>query len=157
MRKETGVSERIGLLVDYFADGVNTRFAELTGTSEANIRNYKNGKMPKLDFIYNVCSVFEINYEWILTGKGDMLKVESSVEADLGEVVKQSNADEEQEGLYDKELTRMTVENNSKLADANVKLATANLILAETNARLSQEILNYKDAGKDVSRSAGVV
>lgn len=79
---------RITELVDYFAGGVNTRFAELIGTSEANIRNYKSGKMiPKYDFIYNVCSRFEINYEWFILGKGDMLKTDKQTPKPYKEVV----------------------------------------------------------------------
>jgi phage repressor protein C with HTH and peptisase S24 domain len=74
MDENQNIGLRISELVDHFANGVNTKFAELVGTSEANIRNYRNGKMPKYDFIYNVCSVFEINYEWLITGKGEMLK-----------------------------------------------------------------------------------
>lgn len=74
MNGDYNIGLRIKNLVDYFADGVNTRFAELIGTSEANIRNYRNGKMPKFDFIYNICTKLEINYEWFIAGKGEMLK-----------------------------------------------------------------------------------
>lgn len=74
MNESQNIGLRISELVNHFANGINTKFAELVGTSEANIRNYRNGKMPKYDFIYNVCSVLEINYEWLITGKGQMLK-----------------------------------------------------------------------------------
>lgn len=76
MDRSQNIGLRISELVDYFANGVNTRFADIVGTSEANIRNYRNGKMPKYDFIYNLCSKFEINCEWLITGNGEMLKSE---------------------------------------------------------------------------------
>lgn len=69
----TDISNRISDLVDHFAEGKNTKFAELLGTSESNIRNYRNGKMPKFDFIQKVCDKFEISYEWFILGKGKML------------------------------------------------------------------------------------
>ncbi len=73
MSKSQDIGLRISELVNHFANGVNTRFAEMVGTSEANIRNYRNGKMPKYDFIYNICDRFEINFEWLILGKGEML------------------------------------------------------------------------------------
>lgn len=156
MKQNSEISQRIAELVDYFAEGVNTKFAELVGTNEANIRNYKNGKMPKLDFIQNVCSVFEVNYEWLIAGKGDMLKSKNEISLDKkGEIFYGDM--EDYSTVSEKDLTKITVESNSKLVDANVKLANANLILAETNARLSQEILNARDPGKDSALTAGFV
>ena len=71
MNELTDISTRIRELVDHFAEGKNTKFAELVGTSEANIRNYTdNGKLPKYDFIYKVCSKLEISYEWFILGIG---------------------------------------------------------------------------------------
>lgn len=60
-------------MVSHFAGGNNSKFAELVGTNEANIRNYINGTQPKFDFISTVAEKFEINYEWLLKGKGEML------------------------------------------------------------------------------------
>lgn len=68
------ISHRIKTLVDYYAGGNNTKFAQLTDTSEANIRNYIAGTKPRFDFISNLANRFEINCEWLLTGKGYMLK-----------------------------------------------------------------------------------
>lgn len=75
MNDNQDIGLRITELVEHFADGVNTRFAEMIGTSEANIRNYRSGKMtPKYDFIFNICSKLEINYEWLILGRGNMFK-----------------------------------------------------------------------------------
>lgn len=40
------ISERICAIIDQFCNGNNTKFGELIGESEANVRNYKNGKTP---------------------------------------------------------------------------------------------------------------
>lgn len=72
-KEELSISNRIKELVNHFADGNNSKFASIIGTSEANIRNYINGRMPKFEIISSIATLFEINYEWLLTGKGDML------------------------------------------------------------------------------------
>jgi predicted transcriptional regulator len=69
-----GISQRIKELVDYYAGGNNSKFAVLTGTSEANVRNYINGRQPKFDYISSLVKCFEINYDWLFTGDGPMNK-----------------------------------------------------------------------------------
>ena len=67
------ISQRIEILVQYFAEGNNSKFASLIGTSEANIRNYITGTQPKFEFLSAVAMKFKINYDWLLTGRGGML------------------------------------------------------------------------------------
>ena len=124
MEKNFDISRRVEQLVDHFAEGINTRFAELVGTSEANIRNYKNGKLPKLDFVYGVCDGLGVSYEWLLVGKGEMLKALTRAESSpvAGNDTLQA------------------------LLEANGRLVEANLKLADTNARLSWELLERKNA-----------
>lgn len=70
-----GFSKRISELVDRFTDGNNTKFAESIESSEANVRNYRSAKTtPKLEILYNIASKYEINYEWLLNGEGEMFK-----------------------------------------------------------------------------------
>lgn len=57
------------IAIDYFSDN-NSKFAKAMGTSEANIRNYRNGTLPKVDFIIKLCENLEINFEWFLLGTG---------------------------------------------------------------------------------------
>lgn len=45
------IFDRISTIVEKFGNGKNTIFASLIGVSEANVRNYKNGVMPKADFL----------------------------------------------------------------------------------------------------------
>jgi len=68
------ISLRIKQLIDEFGKGNNSKFAEIVGTSEANIRNYISGRQPKYDFLNALISKLEISCEWLLTGKGEMLK-----------------------------------------------------------------------------------
>lgn len=69
----TPISERIALIIKALCDNNNSIFARAVETSEANVRNYLNGTQPKFDFLAKIIGVFEINCEWLLTGKGSML------------------------------------------------------------------------------------
>lgn len=68
------ISDRITALVNKFSDGNNSHFASLVGTSEANIRGYRLGRMPKYDFIKSLCENLEISYEWLISGIGQMMR-----------------------------------------------------------------------------------
>ena len=71
--KET-IHERITKLVETFGDGKNTVFASLIDEKEANIRGYRTGIVPKYQFFEKIASNLEINMEWLITGKGEMIK-----------------------------------------------------------------------------------
>ena len=64
------IHERIKWLVDYFADGKNTIFADKLGVNEANVRSYVRGVQPKADFLSNIVTTYDINALWLLTGAG---------------------------------------------------------------------------------------
>ena len=83
--KET-IFDRISTIVAKFGNGKNTVFASLIGVSEANVRNYKNGVMPKADFLEKIARSFDININWLLTGEGNMLSSESEKEEKLPSV-----------------------------------------------------------------------
>ncbi|MXP05600.1 MULTISPECIES: helix-turn-helix domain-containing protein [unclassified Apibacter] len=69
------IGQRINKLVKYFSNGNNSDFATKIGVSEANIRNYINDRAePKFNILEKIAINFEINYEWLLTGEGEMLK-----------------------------------------------------------------------------------
>lgn len=75
------INVKINQIVNHFFNGNNSDFAKKLGTSEANIRNYREKTTPKFDFIENLFEKLpEINPEWLLTGKGSMLK-DSSIES----------------------------------------------------------------------------
>lgn len=72
------IGDRITLIVDKLCDKKNTVLASKTGVSEANIRNYRNGVMPKADFLEKIVRSFDINSFWLLTGEGSMFLDEDS-------------------------------------------------------------------------------
>lgn len=80
------IFDRISTIVEKFGNGKNTVFASLIGVSEANVRNYKNGVMPKADFLEKIARSFDININWLLTGEGNMLSSDSEKEEKLPSV-----------------------------------------------------------------------
>lgn len=68
------IHERIGTLVDTFGEGKNTILASKLGVSEGNIRGYIKGVMPKQDILEKIVRCFDINSDWLLTGRGTMFK-----------------------------------------------------------------------------------
>lgn len=70
MTKNETIHERIKYLVDNYAAGKNTVFAAKLGVSEANIRGYIKGVIPKADVLEKIVISYEINAMWLLTGLG---------------------------------------------------------------------------------------
>lgn len=64
------IHERIKYLVDIKAGGKNTAFAKKLGISEANIRGYIKGVIPKADVLEKIVISYEVNAMWLLTGLG---------------------------------------------------------------------------------------
>jgi hypothetical protein len=72
------INLRINELAMNYFDGNNSKMANILSTSEANIRNYRSNREPKIEFINKIVEHLEINYEWLLSGKGNMFKSENS-------------------------------------------------------------------------------
>ena len=70
MTKNGTIHERIEHLVKTLADGKNTVFAAKLGVSEANIRGYIKGVIPKADVLKKIVISYEVNAMWLLTGTG---------------------------------------------------------------------------------------
>ena len=64
------IHERIKHLVDIKAGGKNTVFAQKLGVSEANIRGYIKGVIPKADVLEKIVISYDVNAMWLLTGLG---------------------------------------------------------------------------------------
>lgn len=75
------IHERIERLVKVFGDGKNTVLADKIGVSEGNIRGYIKGIMPKCDVLSKIATSLDVNPDWLLTGRGDMLKSPTSLSA----------------------------------------------------------------------------
>lgn len=73
------ISNRIETLVNLLCGGNKSEFARIIGTSETNIRNYIAGKLPKANTLFAIAEHFEINAEWLLTGRGEILKSSENI------------------------------------------------------------------------------
>lgn len=78
MPKSETIHERIGELVDRFANGKNTVFASMISTSEGNIRGYIKGVIPKQDILEKIVRCLDINSDWLLTGRGEIVTNDSN-------------------------------------------------------------------------------
>lgn len=79
MAKIVTIHDRIKLLVEKKAGNKNTVFAQTLGVSEANIRGYIRGVVPKADVLAKIVSYYDdVNPTWLLTGEGNMLKTSTS-------------------------------------------------------------------------------
>ncbi|AOC93705.1 hypothetical protein BB050_00551 [Flavobacterium anhuiense] len=61
------INEKINDIAVKEFKGNNSSFAKAMNTSEANIRNYRKGTMPKLDFIVKLHDFFEMSFEYLLS------------------------------------------------------------------------------------------
>jgi transcriptional regulator with XRE-family HTH domain len=73
------MNNRIGLLLKV-KDVTASRFAEMIGVQPSNISHLLSGRnKPSLDFIIKVCETFpDINIDWLMFGKGNMFKSETT-------------------------------------------------------------------------------
>lgn len=97
MEKKSAISERIQMLITEFCDGKNLPFAKAIGINESNIRSYIAGTQPRFDVLAAIADKFAINCEWLLTGRGEMLNVQTSALDD-----KTTLAQKEGTGIEDK-------------------------------------------------------
>lgn len=68
-----GINLRIEQLMNHFAGGNKSAFANLLDIGESSVRSYLSGTEPKFNVIEKICRVFAINYEWLILGVGEML------------------------------------------------------------------------------------
>ena len=67
------IHERIQDIVNKFGESKNTVIAKQLGVSEANIRGYIKGIMPKEDILEKIVRNYDVSARWLLTGEGDMM------------------------------------------------------------------------------------
>lgn len=70
------IHSRIKQLVDIYGGTKNTVLGDLVGENEANIRGYCKKRLPKQPFLEKLVNTLGISAEWLLTGKGSMLKAD---------------------------------------------------------------------------------
>lgn len=66
------INEKINDIAIKEYKGNNSTFAKIMGTSEANIRNYRKGTMPKLDFVVKLHEVLELSFDFLLSEKSNV-------------------------------------------------------------------------------------
>lgn len=76
---ESTIIERISEIIKYHKVSVK-KLAEMIGMPQTTVNGYVTGaREPKIDFAVSIISRFEnISPDWLLTGKGTMLKTNSS-------------------------------------------------------------------------------
>lgn len=69
------------------------KFADKLGIARGNIAAYEVGKNAPSDAVISlICSKFNVNKDWILTGKGDMYDIpEDEVAAVVSDLLEESN------------------------------------------------------------------
>ena len=85
MAKRKKEIKDINLKINWIAEKLfndnNSALAEILGTNEANIRNYRAGTEPKASFIKDLITKLEINFEWLFFDVGDAKKKRDNVDA----------------------------------------------------------------------------
>lgn len=65
-----------------------------TKISKVSVRNYLEGAQPTLDNLYILSEYLGVSVEWLVTGKGEMLKgspIEAKVNQDSGNIIGNNN------------------------------------------------------------------
>ena len=75
------VNQRISQIADYYNIKSYADFAQRTGLNHQTVSNYLKGKQkPDIDKLAQIKQSFEdINADWLLTGKGNMIKSNESL------------------------------------------------------------------------------
>lgn len=94
------IHDRIKTLVAIKADGKNTLLAKHLGVSEANIRGYIKGIMPKADILDKIVRCYDdISPNWLLTGRGPMLLPQDATNKETAKPAYRSPTAEESDGI----------------------------------------------------------
>lgn len=75
------------------ADLTQEKFAERLGIKRNTVATYETGKSEPMDnIIVSICREFNVNKDWLLTGKGDIYDVpEDEVAAVVSDLLEESN------------------------------------------------------------------
>lgn len=126
-----------------------SEFAEITGLNHQTVSNYLKGKqkpdVEKLSIIQQ--SFDDINAEWLLTGKGDMLKLDNSFPDDLIKFIKETNTTDEKLAYINR------LEENNKLLEKlreNDKIEIERLKVQIKN--LNEKLINYESENEKIKR-----
>jgi transcriptional regulator with XRE-family HTH domain len=125
----TSINIRINEIAIRYFDGNSLKMANALSTNENNIQNYRlDREQAKLEFLNKLVNVLNINQEWLLTGKGEMLKTPEISEYGISEI----NIDYKEK--YD-ELNKKYVE----ILEENRELSNENRNLHKQLAELTKK------------------
>ncbi len=65
------LSSRLLILVEEHTDGNAALFAQKAGIVQATFHNYIKGRPPNVNSLNNICNNFNVNLNWLITGKGE--------------------------------------------------------------------------------------
>jgi transcriptional regulator with XRE-family HTH domain len=129
------VNERVILLIEHFAGGVQKDFSERAGLPVATLANIVSSRRtkPGFEILEKIVSAYpQINAQWLLKGDGEMLSQYTSKPQDNGQ---------------DSQSAQLKSVQKEKEAIAREReaLREDNLLLMKTNLNLSEVlILKYK-------------
>lgn len=81
MNEKSNINERILYLIDFKASSNKKKFSEMIGYAPQVISNIVSGRKtkPSFEVIHKILSSFvDISADWLLTGKGEMLRASGS-------------------------------------------------------------------------------
>lgn len=75
------INERFQAIIDLKYNGNKSAFAKAVGVGPTVVENVVGGRKgkPSFDFLEKVCANANISEEWILSGRGDMLKTKETL------------------------------------------------------------------------------
>ena len=110
------INNKIDIIANKFYKGNNSRFGRDFNVSDVTIRNYRNQKAPKFDFILDLVNKLGINWEWLIRDKGDMINKNGPVE--VQEPAEPYNL-QEQLNMYREYVD--TLKENNRLKDEKIR------------------------------------
>ncbi|MDR0829229.1 MAG: helix-turn-helix domain-containing protein [Prevotellaceae bacterium] len=75
---KTTITDRLILIIRQLGLS-NNAFAEKIGISQQTLFNYTKGRIPSVDVVEKIINKYpEINTDWLVTGRGEMQKIENN-------------------------------------------------------------------------------
>ena len=78
--------ERLEALIAHYSDGKPTKFAKTIGVAPSTISSWLKRNTFDHELLFAKCK--NISAEWLITGEGDMLKQETSInDIDISDII----------------------------------------------------------------------
>ena len=121
-----------------------SQFADAIGVQRSSVSHVLSGRnKPSLDFATKIIITYpEINADWLLSGKGDMLKVENRPDEDISQRDPQTRIEMEHFG---EESTEVTEKLPVKATEVAKKRKTGSRISATGSKTIDKTVFFYQD------------